>query len=428
MSPTTRITAAYRQRPVLARWLALGLLSAVGLGFWAGPFAGADIGGWSSGFNHPWKGWDHLVTMLAVGIWAAQLRGRAVWMLPLAFVGVMSLGGLAGAAGLAIPSMEGLILLSCAVFAVLIGRRVSYGTTVNLAIVAFFAFFHGLAHGQEISASASLLSYTAGFMLATLLLHGAGFLVAKLAVLVAAFLLTACFSNIALAKAAPPAFAAESLAIEGFEAGHLPAWQSVERVSEAVSASARRGMAQAVADCELRRGLAETADGGGWPESGLALIAPDDGGSAHIRFKHFFPSINHTPGKSLLSNGVGLTSPPALPVVSARFVFAPLDTFPIFPAENHCFRAMLAASGGLTFVTFSDSRYRPVDLLPVPSLRFAIAPDLASRSPEARRIGGFLVSFAPAHFRQVAARVSQTLAGSGQGQHQNHKNNEIFDT
>jgi len=109
-----------------------------------------DIG-WHNGFNHPLTGWDHLVTMLAVGIWAAQLRGQAIWMLPLAFVGVMSLGGLAGAAGLAIPSVEGIILLSAAVFSVLITRKIRFSTTINVSIVAFFAFFHGFAHGHEIS-------------------------------------------------------------------------------------------------------------------------------------------------------------------------------------------------------------------------------------------------------------------------------------
>ncbi|NOU23394.1 MAG: hypothetical protein HOO93_16720, partial [Methyloglobulus sp.] len=83
------------------------------LAFFSEPLINLDFIGWSSGFIHPLTGWDHLITMLAVGIWAAQLRGHAIWMLPLAFVGVMSLGGLAGAAGLTIPSVEGLILLSC---------------------------------------------------------------------------------------------------------------------------------------------------------------------------------------------------------------------------------------------------------------------------------------------------------------------------
>lgn len=135
----------------------------------------------SSGFSHPLEGWDHFVTMLAVGIWAAQLRGKAIWLLPATFVSVMSLGGISGAAKyLAVPSAEVLILLSCLVFSILIIQKIRFDTKINVLIVAFFAFFHGYAHGQEISASASLISYTLGFMIATLLLHGAGILVAKI--------------------------------------------------------------------------------------------------------------------------------------------------------------------------------------------------------------------------------------------------------
>jgi hypothetical protein len=122
--------------------------------------------------------------MLAVGIWAAQLRGTAIWLLPVTFVGVMSLGGLAGAAGFLIPASEPIILLSCLVFSALIVRRIRFSSQINVVIVAFFAFFHGFAHGHEISTSASLISYTLGFMVATILLHGAGILVVRLLVMI----------------------------------------------------------------------------------------------------------------------------------------------------------------------------------------------------------------------------------------------------
>ncbi len=128
--------------------------------------------------------------MLAVGIWAAQLRGQAIWMLPVTFVGVMSLGGIAGAAGLLIPGAEAVILLSCLVFTVLVTRKISFSSQINVVIVAFFAFFHGFAHGQEISASVSVISYTLGFMVATLLLHGTGILVVRLCLLVCAVFLS----------------------------------------------------------------------------------------------------------------------------------------------------------------------------------------------------------------------------------------------
>jgi hydrogenase/urease accessory protein HupE len=144
---------------------------------------------WNHGFDHPLQGWDHLLTMIAVGIWAAQLRGQAIWMLPVTFVSVMSLGGLAGAASYAVPSVEIMILLSGLVFSVFIVRKVHFTTRINVLIVAFFAFFHGYAHGQEISASASLISYTLGFVFATLLLHCAGIATARLVALTFAFFL-----------------------------------------------------------------------------------------------------------------------------------------------------------------------------------------------------------------------------------------------
>ncbi len=144
---------------------------------------------WGQGFDHPLQGWDHLLTMIAVGVWAVQLRGQAVWMLPFTFVSVMSLGGLAGAASFAIPSVEIMILLSGLVFSVFIVRKIHFTTRMNVLIVAFFAFFHGYAHGQEISASASLISYTLGFVFATLLLHCAGIATARLVALAFAFFL-----------------------------------------------------------------------------------------------------------------------------------------------------------------------------------------------------------------------------------------------
>ncbi|NOS74034.1 MAG: TonB-dependent receptor [Methyloglobulus sp.] len=146
-----------------------------------------DANDWGHGFQHPLNGWDHLITMIAVGIWAAQLRGVAIWMLPLTFVSVMSLGGLAGAASFAVPSVEVMILLSGLVFSVFIARKVRFTTRMNVLIVAFFAFFHGYVHGQEISASASLISYTFGFVFATALLHGAGIATARLVALSLAF-------------------------------------------------------------------------------------------------------------------------------------------------------------------------------------------------------------------------------------------------
>ena len=143
----------------------------------------------SSGFHHPLSGWDHLLVMLAVGVWTAQRRDRSVWLLPLSFVGVMSLGGLAGSIGMAVPGAEMMILLSVIVFGLVVLLRARPRMSISVLFVAFFAFFHGLAHGQEMPASASLLSFALGFIVATLLLHGAGILTLRSATLVAGILL-----------------------------------------------------------------------------------------------------------------------------------------------------------------------------------------------------------------------------------------------
>ncbi len=145
--------------------------------------------GFSTGFHHPLSGWDHLLVMLAIGIWAAQLRGRAVWLLPLSFVGVMSLGGIVGAAGVSLPGVEIMILLSVVVFAVVVVRRIRLRPRLSVLLVGFFAFFHGFAHGHEMPGSASLLSFALGFVAATLLLHGAGMLTLRGGMMALSFLL-----------------------------------------------------------------------------------------------------------------------------------------------------------------------------------------------------------------------------------------------
>ncbi len=162
--------------------------------------------GFSTGFHHPLSGWDHLLVMLAVGIWAAQMRGRAVWMLPLTFVGVMSLGGLAGAVGVSVPGVEFMIFLSMIVFAAVVVRHVRFSTSVSVLLVGFFAFFHGFAHGHEMPASASLLSFALGFIVATLVLHGVGIVMLRGGMIATSFL----FGGTALAQDAVTPSTAES--------------------------------------------------------------------------------------------------------------------------------------------------------------------------------------------------------------------------
>lgn len=147
----------------------------------AHPFHGdaSDHGaahGFLSGFAHPWLGLDHLLAMVAVGLLGVQLGGRALWMLPLAFVGGMILGGAAGIRGGTLPLVEVGIALSV----VLLGLALALGRqhallTAALAI-AGCGLFHGHAHGTELAASAigSLALHAAGLLAATLLLHLAG--------------------------------------------------------------------------------------------------------------------------------------------------------------------------------------------------------------------------------------------------------------
>ncbi|WP_225616361.1 HupE/UreJ family protein [Methylomonas albis] len=343
-------------------------------------FIGFDAIGWSSGFNHPLLGLDHLLTMLAVGIWAAQLRGQAIWMLPLAFVGVMSLGGLAGAAGIALPSVEGIILLSCAVFSVLITRKVRFSAKVNVLIVSFFAFFHGYAHGQEISTSASLISYILGFMLATLLLHGAGILVAKLVVFCVTCLLTAMFANEALAKSTDSIHddhlnAASKLVQHSGMPQTTPFWLTMriaggadsdqlsrpralnadtERCRDKLSrvpvdwSSGKSSLFSSTEYCcdkpQDHQLLAKTK-----PAQGLAIFqdrAIFDGDhlvKAGLDFKHYYRDVNHTPGKHLLSNGVGLTSPPVSTALAPQVV-QNLRTTPISFIEESDLQLIFAQS------------------------------------------------------------------------------------
>ena len=130
--------------------------------------------GFLHGFWHPIGGIDHVLAMVAVGLFAAQLGGRALWAVPATFVAIMAAGGTLGMAGVALPAVEVGIALSVLVLGlvVLAGRRWPLG--LAMALVAVFAVFHGHAHGSEMPVDASGLSYGLGFMLATALLHLAG--------------------------------------------------------------------------------------------------------------------------------------------------------------------------------------------------------------------------------------------------------------
>ncbi|HZZ29801.1 MAG TPA: HupE/UreJ family protein [Pirellulales bacterium] len=135
---------------------------------------GDASGGLISGLAHPLGGLDHLCAMIGVGLWAAQRGGRAIWLVPLAFVLVMAVGGLLGMMAISIPFVEPGIVASVLILGVLIAASVHLPLLVSVLIVGTFALFHGHAHGAEMPHTASGLMYGLGFMAATALLHFVG--------------------------------------------------------------------------------------------------------------------------------------------------------------------------------------------------------------------------------------------------------------
>ena len=125
------------------------------------------------GFVHPIGGLDHVLAMVAVGLYAALLGGRALWLVPATFIGAMAVGGALGMASLALPHGEIGIALSVIALGLAIALRISLPVLIATALAGLFAIFHGHAHGAEMP-DASGLTYAAGFMLATALLHGVG--------------------------------------------------------------------------------------------------------------------------------------------------------------------------------------------------------------------------------------------------------------
>ena len=133
-----------------------------------------ETSGLMHGLAHPILGVDHLLAMIAVGLWAAQMGGRATGLVPVAFVGAMILGGILGFFGLSMPFIEEGILLSVLVLGILIAAALRFSPLYGASIVGIFALFHGYAHGTEMPSAMGVVSYTAGFALATALLHLAG--------------------------------------------------------------------------------------------------------------------------------------------------------------------------------------------------------------------------------------------------------------
>jgi urease accessory protein len=136
---------------------------------------GAGItGGFISGFMHPILGWDHVVAMVAVGLWGAFLGSPAIWILPVVFPLVMAFGGALGVMGIPIPGVETGIAASAVVLGAMVAFAVRPPIWIAAVIVGAFAVFHGHAHGTELPNAANPLAYSMGFVLSTGLLHLTG--------------------------------------------------------------------------------------------------------------------------------------------------------------------------------------------------------------------------------------------------------------
>ncbi len=130
--------------------------------------------GFASGFAHPFTGLDHLLAMVAVGLWASQLGGRAMWLLPVTFPAVMAVGAALGFGSVALPWVETGITTSVLVLGAAVALTYRPTLAVSLPLVGLFALLHGYAHGVELPAQTLALGYCAGFVAATLALHLAG--------------------------------------------------------------------------------------------------------------------------------------------------------------------------------------------------------------------------------------------------------------
>ncbi len=133
-----------------------------------------DTHGFVHGFMHPVGGLDHVLAMVAVGVFAFVLGGRALWAVPLSFVGMMGVGFVLGANGVTLPYAELAIALSSVVIGGVAAMGRKMPVIAAMALVGGFATFHGWAHGAEMPADAGALTYALGFVVATALLHTAG--------------------------------------------------------------------------------------------------------------------------------------------------------------------------------------------------------------------------------------------------------------
>ncbi len=140
---------------------------------------GEQVQGLVAGLMHPLGGFDHILAMLAVGLWAGICGGRSTWLLPAGFLIGMALGGLLGIAGIGLPMVEAGILASIIVLGTLIASALRVPAAPAMLLVGLFGALHGHAHGAELAAGSGALGYVLGFLLATAALHAAGVVIAQ---------------------------------------------------------------------------------------------------------------------------------------------------------------------------------------------------------------------------------------------------------
>jgi urease accessory protein len=161
-------------RPWMSAFLTLTLMLFVLPATAGAHTATGTIGGFLSGFQHPLTGLDHIVAMVAVGLWGAFLGGRAMWTLPVVFPMVMAIGGAVGVLGLPLPGVETGIALSGVILGAMVAFAAKPPLWVAAVIVGVFAIFHGYAHGTELPESANAMTFAIGFVISTGLLHMSG--------------------------------------------------------------------------------------------------------------------------------------------------------------------------------------------------------------------------------------------------------------
>lgn len=142
---------------------------------------GSEGAGFITGLAHPFMGLDHLLVMIAVGIWAAQTGGSAIWRLPLSFLVMMAVAALFSASGHSLPALEPLIAGSVTLMGLMVLFHIRMPVNLSMLLVGLFALLHGYAHGLEMPQASSATLYGIGFVLATTVLHLIGIGLGKVA-------------------------------------------------------------------------------------------------------------------------------------------------------------------------------------------------------------------------------------------------------